>query len=280
MDGLVLGIVSNCWAALLPKASLHGLCHRARQAGFRYVELRQRALGDHEKAPPGDDRPWPLADRLGALGEAHPTLGFNLAVEAPFLTQLMDPDDSYFAACADAALSLGGQQPALRLVDLSPAPALLADPARIDELGVSVAALADYLWRRGVVLALENSKQPVAALRAVTSAAATHLPAGVPVPRLCWDPQNQIAQQLQPEDPVATARDLRPEELFEFHFKQSRGGALQPDVGDGDLDWRAILTALDASGYQGPALYEIPPGPDIWDRLHRSQAYIAAILAG
>ena len=49
-------------------------------------------------------------------------------------------------------------------------------------------------------------------------------------------------------------------------------------MGEGELDWTAILGALRDTGYRGPALFEIPGGPDIWDRLARSTAYIRGLL--
>jgi sugar phosphate isomerase/epimerase len=163
-------------------------------------------------------------------------------------------------------------------VDVSPAPALLDQEAAIDRLGDSVARLTRALWGRGIRLALENSRQPVAPLRAVIARAARLLDHQVPAPLICWDPLNQAAQRLMPEDPVATAAGVPVEEWFEFHFKQARVGALQGDVGEGDLDWRAILSHLVRRGYEGPALFEIPAGPDAWPRLERSAAYIRGLL--
>lgn len=275
----VLGVVSNVWASLLPEGSLEAECRRAVEAGYGYVELRQRALAACEEKVEGDGRPWPLPERLAELAAAFPELGFNLAVEAPFLTSPLAVDDPYLLRCARAAKALGGTPPALRLVDVSPVSGLLADEATLYTLAASVARLAEVLWKDGVLLVLENSKQPLAPLREVIRRAVAALPAGVPAPQLCWDPHNQIVQTLAAEDPAATARATPVEEFFEFHFKQGRDGVLQPDVAEGELDWRAILSAFHENGYQGPALYEIPPSPDIWERLDRSTAYIRGLIA-
>ena len=272
-----LGVVSNVWAELLSTSSLEQQIYRAVEAGYGYVELRQRALGTCEERVAGDDRPWPLPDRLAGLRRSFPRLGFNLAVEAPYLTTAVPADDPYIQRCAQAAAAIGGRDPVLRLVDVSPAPAPLQGEA-IDRLGRSLAELACDLGRQGVRLALENSRQPVTSLLAVIRRASRSLPEEVPIPQMCWDPHNQISQKFAAEDPVETARTIRMDELFEFHFKQGRGGELQRDVGDGDLDWAVILAALDQRGYQGPALFEIPPGADIWDRLERSTDYIHEIV--
>jgi sugar phosphate isomerase/epimerase len=278
MPFLTLGVVSNGWADLLKASTLEEQCRRAVEAGYRYVELRQRALGECEEAVPGDDRPWPVPGALAELPRAVPALRFNLAVEAPFLTRTVSADEPYIRRCVEAALAVGGDDPVLRLVDLSPAPALLEHEEAIDELGCAVGELTGQLARQQVRLALENSKQPVSALRAVIRRAAFTLPERGPVPQICWDPANQAAQKLRKENPAETAQTLAIEELFEFHFKQVRDGEPLVDVREGDVDFRAILTALRARGYRGPALFEIPPGPDIWDRLGQSTGYITSLI--
>ncbi len=283
MAKLTLGVVSNCWSALLPASSLEEQCRRAVEHGYGYVELRQRALGGAEEWVEGDDRPWPLPDRLSALRESVPGLGFNLAVEAPFMTTELEPCDAYLARCTDAALALGGPAegvlPVLRLVDLSPA-AELTSPATIERLAPGIANFAYFLAERGIRLALENSKQPVGVLRELVRAIAARTGECCPPPQICWDPANQITQQFEREDPAATVAEMRPSELFEFHFKQSAGNLVLGDVREGDLDWAAILEAVRNSDFHGPALYEIPGGPDIWERLESSDAYLRPLLTG
>lgn len=278
MSFVTLGTVSNGWMDLLAGSSLAEQCRRAKEFGFSYVELRQRALGAAEERVGGDDRPWPVPAALLNLRQEAPGLEFNLAVEAPFQTSVISADDPYIRRCIEAAVALGGAAPALRFVDLSPASALL-DDAAIDRLGASIARLAIRLSGQGVALVLENCKHPVRTLRALIERAAVALPEDVPVPRICWDAHNEISQQLELESPVETARLVGVEELFEFHFKQSHLRELLPDVvGEGDIDWHAILQALHARGYRGPALFELPPGPDIWERLERSAAYIKELI--
>jgi len=277
MSFLTLGVVSNGWAALLPASSLEEQCRKAVEAGYGYVELRQGALGGAELAA-SEGPPWPIPEALARVRQAVPELGLNLAVEAPFLARQVPPQHPYVLRCAAAANALGGSPPVLRLVDLSPVSGLPSEEA-LDARAAEIAALAQGLAQQGVALALENSKHPLGTLRAVLERAAAQLPAGVPAPRLCWDPHNQISQRLAPEDPVQTARDLSVPELFEFHFKQGRHSDLQPVVGDGEIDWQGILSILRQRGYRGPALFEIPAGPDIWERLERSTAYVRRLLA-
>jgi sugar phosphate isomerase/epimerase len=278
MSKFILGTVSNGWSALLAESSLAEQCRRAVELGFGYVELRQRALGAGEEQVAGDERPWPIPAALAELRAEFPQLGFNLAVEAPFQTTTIAANDAYLQRCAEAAVALGGDPPVLRLVDISPAPALL-DAEAVDRLGASIAALTQRLWNQGVALALENSRQPVSVVRALIERAAVSLPTETPTPRICWDAHNQLTQRLRVEDPVETARIVGVEELFEFHFKQSHARELLPDVvGEGDIDWHAILQSLHDRGYSGPALFELPPSEDIWDRLQRSTAYVRDLI--
>lgn len=278
MAFVTLGTVSNGWSDLLQESSLAEQCRRAKAFGFGYVELRQRALGDYEEMVSGDDRPWPVPSALAGLRSEAPGLEFNLAVEAPFQTAVIAPNDPYLDRCIEAAVALGGASPVLRLVDLGPVSAL-PDAETVEQLGQSIGRLARRLSQSGVALALENSKLPVQTVRALIERAALDLPEEVPIPRLCWDSHNQIAQRLEYENPVTTARTLGIEELFEFHFKQTHARELLPDVtGPGDLDWRDILQALHDRGYRGPALFELPAGPDIWERLERSTAYIRELI--
>jgi len=278
MSFVTLGTVSNGWTDLLAHSTLIDQCRRAAAFGFGYVELRQRALGAAEEHVPGDDRPWPIPAALANLRAEAPGLDFNLAVEAPFQTTAIASDDPHLQRCLQAAVALGGPAPVLRLVDLSPAPALL-DESAIDRLGASIARLAVQLADQGVALALENSKQPVRTLRALIERAAVLLSEEVPVPRICWDAHNQVSQHLEPESPLETARLVGIDELFEFHFKQSHLRELLPDVvGEGDIDWHAILQSLHDRGYRGPALFELPPGPDIWERLERSTVYVRGLI--
>ena len=272
-----LGVVSNCWAHQLPETGLLTECRGAAEAGYSYVELRQRTLAECEEWVAGRDLPRPIPERLGELAAAFPKMGFNLAVELPFMTVRTDPDCPYIDRLAEGAVALAGEgDRVLRFVDVSPATSPLRQ-GQAEDLGLGLAELARVLWEQRIRMVLENSRHPVLTLRALIQIAAQELK-GVPIPRLCWDPGNQVAQRFAVEDPVETARKLPLEELFEFHFKQSRGGEPIPEVEDGDLDWGAITGALRERGYRGPALFEIPPGPDIWERLERGTAYVQRLL--
>ena len=58
------------------------------------------------------------------------------------------------------------------------------------------------------------------------------------------------------------------------HFKQSREGKPHPTVDTGDLDCAEMLRNLQARGYQGPAIMEIPPNEAVFDNLSASFAFL------
>ena len=58
------------------------------------------------------------------------------------------------------------------------------------------------------------------------------------------------------------------------HFKQSRNGTAIATVVDGDLDCAKMKRILDAKGYEGPAIFEIPSHEDAFENLSTSFAYV------
>ena len=78
---------------------------------------------------------------------------------------------------------------------------------------------------------------------------------------------------------MVTAAEIPLDELFMFHFKQCRERKPIGDMGDGDVDWPALLTVMARRGYSGPALFELPGGPDAWERLDSGTASVRAWLA-
>jgi sugar phosphate isomerase/epimerase len=280
MSFITLGIVSNVWSALLEEHSIESLCSEARARGYGYVELRQRAIGSAERAPAPGQAPVPLPPRLGELARSLPELSFNLAIEVPFLTPVEEVDEGTFVAGLEAARSLGGDPPFLRLVDVTPTQTVLEPAAfaacvgRVRELALRATGSGGA---PGVRLALENSRQPLSTLLQLLDIVAAELGGRALPPLLCWDAANMLGA-ITPEDPQRVVSRLRAGQLALFHFKQLKDGQLQPDVGDGEIDWRFLLAQLQEKGYRGPALFEIPPGPDAWSRLDRSRAYIQGIL--
>jgi sugar phosphate isomerase/epimerase len=267
-----LGIVSNCWRTQLEGgASLDELIEEAARRRFVHIELRQGCLGGYEHDRDGQKFPDPGA--LLALRGHFPALRFNLALAVPVLGGTVTPTLPLFETGLRAAVFLGGAGSAqLRLVDPE-TPAQALTEARQVEVAERLVALAEAAAEVGAVLSVENARQPWAALRAILNRGRARLGARAGALGLCYDPCNLLSAADRP-DPRAETGRLRAEEIALFHYKQTRGDVAAPDVGPGDIDWPAQRDALRRMGYAGPRLFEIPAGPDIWERLERSREYL------
>lgn len=267
------GIVSNCWRAqLVEGVALDALLAEADTRGYRHIELRQGCLGDYET--PRDGAAWPDAERLRQLPARFPELRFNLALALPFLGGEVRPETPLFAAGLRAAVAVRGVGRAhLRLVDPETAPEALTEPSEA-RLAERLAALARACIDGGATLSVENARQPWIVLRRILASARERLGDDADALRLCYDPCNLLAASDRP-NPEAESLLLRADEIALFHLKQSQDGALLPEVGPGEIDWPAQRAALQKIGYTGPCLFEIPPGPEIWERLERSRRAVS-----
>ncbi len=84
--------------------------------------------------------------------------------------------------------------------------------------------------------------------------------------RLCFDPCNLLLTERA--DEVANiVESVQPEDVSMIHVKQRKDGQVQPDIGDGDLDWPRLLETLRLRGHVGPVLFEVAPHVDMWANL-------------
>jgi sugar phosphate isomerase/epimerase len=269
------GIVSNCWRAQLEEGvPLDELLAEADALGYRRVELRQGCLGTYET--PGDGGPCPDAVALRALPVRFPRLRFNLALALPYLGGSVTPETPLYQAGLRGAVAVGRPGIAhLRLVDPETAPEALTSACE-SEIAARLTALATACAAQGAILSVENARQPWAAFRRIFDRARGQLGTDAGALGLCYDPCNLLGAADRPDPQGVTAR-LCADDVALFHFKQSDAGALLPVVGPGEVDWPGQLAALRAIGYTGPQLFEIPPGPEIWERLEQSRRYLDSI---
>ena len=73
---------------------------------------------------------------------------------------------------------------------------------------------------------------------------------------------------------MAELDDLPVDMIKIIHFKQSRDGSPYPSVDAGDLDCAQMVRVLEAKGYQGAAIMEIPPDPQVFENLSASFDYL------
>ena len=281
---MILGAITNSWREQLPSHSVMELVGQAVRKGAKHIELRQTCLGECEDGA-GDD--WrPNLDGLREVVRAYPALTFDLAMALPCLSRKIDPQGEGFQAALAGAKLVGGSHPHLRVVDPAPFDSPWDSPGDIPEdalgpgpgPGVSItsnlAGLASEAARQGIILSLENSSQPIGSMAMLVEQVRSMVsePAGENL-GLCPDPTNQL-RRFPDSDPLADLDALPLDMIKIVHFKQIRGGETHPTVDDGDLDCRRMRDILDAKGYTGAAIMEIPSDPDVFDNLEASFRYL------
>jgi sugar phosphate isomerase/epimerase len=235
-------------------------------------------LGQYEH---GEGEHWrPVLARLASLVQAFPTLSFDLAMAWPCLTQPTNPAAEPFQAALQGAKLVGGQTPHLRLVDPTAFERPWETPAEIPAAALSVADLAQEAARQGIILSMENSGQPIRSMALVVQEARARLtPDAGRYLGLCPDPTNQL-RRYPDSDPLAELEALPADMIKIVHFKQARSGRAHPSVDTGDLDCGRMLQILEAKGFQGPAIMEIPPDERVFDHLASSFAFLEAVASG
>jgi sugar phosphate isomerase/epimerase len=269
---MILGAITNSWREQLPSHSVKELVGEAVKKGAKHIELRQTCLGECEEGS-GDD--WrPNLDRLQEVVQAYPDLTFDLAMALPYLTRKIDPlGDGFQAALAGAKL-VGGSQPHLRLVDPAPFDAPWHSPSDIPEEALGLAGLTAEAARQGIIMSLENAALPIRNMAMLVEQVRSLVP-GSPGQNLglCPDPTNQL-RRFPDSDPLAELEALPLDMIKIVHFKQMRDGQTHASVDDGDLDCRKMRDILDAKGYTGAAIMEIPSDAGVFDNLEASFQYL------
>ena len=275
---MIFGAITNSWRLQLSDQDLMTLVETAQSNDARHVELRQTCLGEMET---GTDRDWrPVLPKLEQLVDAFPGMAFDLAMAFPCLTQRIDPQDAQFQAALEAAKVVGRSQPHLRLVDPAGTSGIWETPADVPDEARGIADLAREAARQGVIMSIENSGQPIRSMALVVrEAQATLPPHEASFLGLCPDPTNQL-NRFPGSDPLAELDNLPVDMIKIIHFKQSRDGSPYPSVDAGDLDCAEMVRVLEAKGYQGAAIMEIPPDPQVFENLSASFEYLGAMTSG
>ena len=269
---MIFGAITNSWREQLPSHTVKELVGAAMQKGAKHIELRQTCLGECETGA-GDD--WrPNLEKLQELVEAYPSLTFDLAMALPCLTQKIDPEGDMFQAALAGAKMVGGSQPHLRVVDPAPLDGPWSSPSDIPEEALGLAGLATEAARQGVIMSLENSSLPIRNMamlvEQVRSMVSESVGAGL---GLCPDPTNQL-RRFPDSDPLAELDALPLDMIKIVHFKQMGGGETHPSVDEGDLDCLRMRDLLNAKGYAGAAIMEIPSDAEVFDNLESSFQFL------
>ena len=275
---MIFGAITNSWRRQLDGEDLAVLVKEAQARGARHIELRQTCLG-HCESGAGED--WrPVLPRLEALVQEFPGLSFDLAMAWPCLTRTTDPAGEPFQAALQGAKLVGGTTPHLRLVDPAAFDHPWERPEEIPHEALGVADLAREAARQGVILSMENSGLPIRSMALLVHEARARLtPEEGRYLGLCPDPTNQL-RRYPGSDPLAELEALPTDVIKIIHFKQARNGRAHPTVDTGDLDCARMVQILEAKGFQGPAIMEIPPDERVFEHLASSFAFLEAVSDG
>jgi len=273
-----LGLVSNCWKVQLDAgASLIELVDQAANEGFRFIELRQRCLGDYEDSKSR----LPLARRLKELAEQFSEIAFDLAVELPVFSETIDPSLETIDIMLQSAkaLSSHGHPAHLRIVD--PGSKNVPCMRSADENAGSrfcmqdvVESLSNLKTRipTGIV-SVEHSFQPWTGFRTLLKVANS---SGSNV-QLCYDPCNLwLAGDGDKANEITAS--LPVDWLSMVHLKQRVGNSVSPRLEPGEVDLPRQLNLLNDARYTGPFLFETAPSEDVWKCLRDSRVYLASIV--
>jgi sugar phosphate isomerase/epimerase len=218
--------------------------------------------------------------KLKALVDQFPGLTFDLAMAWPCLSRPADPQGEQFQAALAGAKLVGRRMPHLRVVDPSRFDAVWEQPQDLPAQALGVADLAREAARQGVIFSMENSGQPIRSMALVVRQARARLsPREGSYLGLCPDPTNQL-RSYPNSDPLAELEALPLDMIKLVHFKQATAGKAHPALDAGDLDCARMVAVLDAKGYQGPAIMEIPPHDQVLDNLSASFRYLGALAGG
>jgi len=270
---MIFGAITNSWRNHLMEQDLADLIAEAQARGSRHIELRQTCLGNCESGQ-GDD--WrPNLDGLQSIVDRFAGLKFDLAMALPCLTQDVDPAGEQFQMALEGAKIVGRETPHLRLVDPNPLDGIWDSPADIPEQALNLANLAREAAGQGVILSLENSGQTIGSMAILVEECRKRLSEEEGgYLGLCPDPTNQL-RRFPDSDPLGDLNSLPLDMLKIVHFKQARGGDPHPSVDEGDLDCGEMLRLLEAKDYQGPAIMEIPPHPEVFENLSASYDFLS-----
>lgn len=264
-----VGVNTWVWVSPLDDEALARLAPRIREWGFDTIELPVERLGDWD--------PRRAAELLGELGlDATVVLvmgpGREL-VDAP--GRVVADTRDYLRGVVDAAAALGSP------VIAGPAYASVGRTWRVEdraaayrELRESLAPVVDYAAEAGVTVAVEPLNRYETSLINTVDQALEALD-GLDGCALALDVYHMNIEES--DLPAAIARAA------------GRIGHVQVSANDrgvpgrDHLDWRAILDALDASGYNGPVVIEsftahndaIATAASVWRPLAPTQDAIA-----
>lgn len=115
----------------------------------------------------------------------------------------------------------------------------------------SLSVLGEVASRAGIILAVENLPRTCLARG---SEELLRLVASHPALRVCFDTNHLLTGETQADFIRAVGEKLVTVHLSDYDFLNERHWL----PGEGKIDWVALVDALDAVGYAGPMMFELP----------------------
>ena len=207
-----------------------------------------------------------LFSRIDDFFENAASVVFSYAIAHPLHDQAENPiaETHRIVTAKKLAYLLCPQQARLRLVD----PEFSGDvnaPLSISNLKRYKALLPDL----PVILAVENAKESAVVALDLAEKSGT---------LMAYDEANTFdtsGKSLNP--PESFWRAVKMEHLTSVHIKQQTAGGIASVIGEGYVDFRAILKRLKTAGYAGDLLIENAPTGDPLQDAVRSREYLASI---
>jgi sugar phosphate isomerase/epimerase len=270
-----LGAITNSWRNQLGESDLSELIKLVSDEGAQHIELRQTCLGTYES---GEGLDWELnMDGIAKIVASFPNLKFNLAVASTCLTTKIDPKGKFFQGALAGAKLVGKDNPHLRTVDPSADVADWSTPEEISPDSMQLVDLVKEAASQGVVISIENSGLTISAMHVLVNAVRAQLkPEEKIYIGICPDPTNQLRRHPD-SDPLKDLNDLELDMIKLVHYKQAQSGTALPIVTDGDIDCDEMVNILDAKGYGGMGILEIPSDDNVIDNFKISMNYLKNI---
>ena len=237
------------------EATLQDIVDFAKENGFGAIELREGCVEDYD------------GEALRQLMQRYKNIHFIYAIKNNCLDER---NEDKVKGAIHLSASLSGE-PILRLV--ADGGIIKSEKRRYtseekDRIVNKLKIYADIASRHGVMLGLENAREPMEDIKYLIDQVGSTL-MGV-----TFDPGNLTSIAIEKEDPLKALESLRVSEIKLVHLKQTINGEPQTHITQGDIDIKKLLDRLNGMGYEGIICLEPRPAKGCRDGIKSSIEYM------
>jgi len=237
------------------EVTLQDIVEFAQLNRFGAMELREGCVEDYD------------GEALHQLAKLYGKIHFTYAIKNNCLDE-RDEEKVRSAIVLSASLS---DEPILRLV--ADGEIIKNEKRRYSskekgEIADKLKIYADVARRRGVMLGLENAREPMEDIKYIIDQVSS------PSVGITFDPGNLTSIAIVREDPLKALESLRVSEIKLVHLKQTINGEAQTHISDGDINIKELLDRLNSMGYKGIICLEPKSAKGCRDGLKSSIEYM------